>query len=58
MTEPDERSWAEVANTGRGSETRDHYQWVSGWYSFFACAFDSGPVLVSETVVGMVWSCR
>jgi hypothetical protein len=46
------------ANTGRGSDSRDYYQRVSGWYSFSVRTYDFGLVLVSEEEVGMVWSFR
>lgn len=46
------------ANTGHGSDTREHYQRVSRWYSFSVRTFDFGLVLVSAKEVGMVWSFR
>jgi hypothetical protein len=46
------------ANTGRGSDTLDYYQRVSGWNPFSVRTFDFGLVLVSQTEVGMVWSFR
>ncbi|AKN75092.1 hypothetical protein QR97_02790 [Streptomyces sp. PBH53] len=46
------------ANTGRGSDTLDYYQRITGWNPFSVRTYDFGLVLVSETEVGMVWSFR